>query len=260
MRNPFEARFCKNVPKKWAVFCLMLSAVTSQAADVLDGLVLGYSFDRVNENLVLDSSPSGISGIRSGHPVPPAPTLSLPGHGQAMSFSYDQKQFVYVADSDAIDVNQYTLAAWVRYLPKVHDERWEILEKAGAYWMNIRTDTRQLRSGGFYNGCDGQPGAKWIKFDSNAPIPEKTWTHVASTYDGATLKIYINGVLDNSKAVTGATCANKDVLAIGAKYKPSGPIYEAFLDGALDDLRIYKRALTAAEIIAIKDASLGAAP
>ena len=45
--------------------------------------------------------------------------------------------------------------AWVRYLPLVHDNRWEEFEKAGAYRMNIRTDTGRLRVGGFAGGCTG---------------------------------------------------------------------------------------------------------
>jgi hypothetical protein len=161
-----------------------------------------------------------------------------------------------VADASPLDVNRFTLAAWVRYLPNVHDARWEVLEKAGAYWINIRTDSRRVRAGGFFGGCQGQAGAKWIYLDSASPIPEKKWTHVASTYDGAMLRIYIDGVLNRSVAVTGSTCANKDPLVIGAKYKPSAGISEAYFDGRIDDVRVYKRALTTTEIGRIKASAL----
>lgn len=227
-----------------------------QAADVTNGLVLGYGFERLDEGFVTDSSPSGLNGIRVGNPVLPVQALSLAGHHEALAFDSTQEQFVKVPDAAVLDVNRYTLAAWVRYLPKVHDARWEVLEKAGAYWMNIRTDSRRLRAGGFYGGCQGQSGAKWIYMDSATPIPEKKWTHVASTYDGAVLKIYINGVLDRSLAVTGTTCANKDPLVVGAKFKPSAGISEAYFDGRIDDLRVYKRALSPAEIGRIKAAAL----
>lgn len=226
------------------------------AADVTTGLVLGYGFERLDEGLVTDSSPSGLNGVRVGNPVPPVQAPSLPGHGQALAFDGAQQQHVNVADAAALDVNHYTLAAWVRYLPRVHDERWEVMEKAGAYWMNIRTATRRLRAGGIFGGCVGQTGARWRYFDSVTPIPERTWTHVASTYDGATLRIYINGVLDRSAVVSGTTCANTDPLAIGAKIKPSAGIAEAYFDGRIDDVRIYRRALSAAEIKRIRDAAL----
>ena len=227
-----------------------------QAADVISGLVLGYGFERLDEGMVTDSSPSMLHGVRVGSPVPPVQALSLAGHGQAMGFEAAQRQFIKVPDAAPLDVNRFTLAAWVRYLPLVHDTRWEVLEKAGAYWMNIRTDSRRLRAGAFFGGCQGQPGSKWRYLDSAKSIPEKKWTHVASTYDGATLRIYINGVLDRSMAVTGATCANADPLIVGAKYKPSANISEAYFDGRLDDVRVYRRALSASEIGRIKASAL----
>jgi hypothetical protein len=113
-----------------------------------------------------------------------------------------------------------------------------------------------LRAGAFFGGCQGQSGAKWRFLDSATPIPERKWTHVASTYDGATLRIYVNGVLDHSLAVTGTTCANADALIIGAKVKPSAGISEAYFDGRIDDVRVYRRALSASEIGRIKAAAL----
>ena len=47
--------------------------------------------------------------------------------------------------------------------------------------------------------------------------------------------------------VTGRTCSNNRPLAVGVKNYP-GPALEAFWDGQLDDVRIYRRALSAAEI------------
>jgi hypothetical protein len=173
-----------------------------------------------------------------------------------MEFDSSQKQYIRVPDAAPLDVNRYTLAAWVRYLPTVHDSRWEVLENAGAYWMNIRTDTRRLRAGAFFGGCQDQPGAKWRFLDSAVPIPARKRTHVASTNHGSTQRIYVNGVLDHSLAVTGTTCANADALIIGAKVKPSAGISEAYFDGRIDDVRVYRRALSASEIGRIKAAAL----
>ncbi len=73
-----------------------------------------------------------------------------------------------------------------------------------------------------------------------------TWTHVASTYDGATLTVWINGRRAGSRAVAGRACSNDHPLAVGAKdYRAKG-LLEAFWDGRLDDVRIYNRALGSA--------------
>ena len=215
------------------------------------GLVLGYGFERFSGALVTDSSASHLDGTRLGSPALPGQANGPKGHGKALSFDSAQHQFVNVPDAAALDVNQLTLAAWVRYTPNVHDDRWEILEKAGAYWMNIRTDTRQLRFGGFFGGC--ATSNHWFFLDSKKVLPANTWVHVAGTYDGTALRIYVNGALNASMAVTGATCASTEPLAIGAKNRTTPPATtEAYMDGRIDDLRVYDRALTAAEIKTVR--------
>jgi len=69
------------------------------------------------------------------------------------------------------------------------------------------------------------------------PIPTSTWVHVAVSWNALDKAVYVNGRLRGSVAAAGTTIANR--LAIGA-----------FL-GHVDDLRIYRRALGAAEIDAL---------
>jgi Concanavalin A-like lectin/glucanases superfamily len=231
----------------------LLAASSVCAAE--PNLVLGYGFERFAGEQAVDASASGLNGQLVGTPTLPFAANSVAGHGDALDFDSARKQFVNAGDAAALDVDRYTVAAWVRYRPNVHDERWEVLEKAGAYWMNIRTADRKLRAGGIYGACSGA-GSKWIFVDTVSPIPALRWVHVASTYDGTTLRVYINGVLDVSKPVSGRTCANAQPLAIGAKYKPAEGVLEALFDGRIDDVRVYDRALSAAEIKTIRRQAL----
>jgi Concanavalin A-like lectin/glucanases superfamily len=234
---------------------LLLAAPGAQAAPPpTSGWVLGYGFESVQGGVVHDASPSAITATLRGTTLPVTAT-SRAGHGRALALDSAKRQFVDVPDSAVLDVDHYTLTAWVRYLPKVHDDRWEVVEKADAYWMNIRTDTRKLRAGGFFGSCDSGVKGTWRYVDSATAIPAYTWVHVASTYDGATLRIYVNGVLDRSLAVTGRTCANAEPVAIGAKNKTSAGLLEAFFDGRIDDFRIYDHPLTAAQIKAVRAAA-----
>ena len=75
-----------------------------------------------------------------------------------------------------------------------------------------------------------------------------TWHHVATTYDGARLRVFIDGKAAGSKAITGRTCVSGQPLAVGAKNAPAKGLLEAFFDGRMDDVRIYNRALSATEI------------
>lgn len=233
-----------------------VAASADAAPAPTEGWVLGYGFESMPGGIVPDRSPSGLPGVLRGTAALPGTAASKSGHGRALALTSSDQQFLDVADSAPLDVDHYSLTAWVRYLPDIHDDRWEVLEKAGAYWMNIRTDTRRLRAGGFFGGCDGRIGATWRYVDSVSSIPARTWVHIASTYDGGTLRIYVNGQLDTSLPVTGRTCSNDEPVAIGAKNKTSAGLVEAFFDGRIDDLRIYSQALTAAQIRAVRTAAL----
>ncbi|NUT55133.1 MAG: hypothetical protein HOQ03_04015, partial [Thermoleophilia bacterium] len=69
------------------------------------------------------------------------------------------------------------------------------------------------------------------------------WEHIAATYDGATARFYVGGVEVASKPFTG-NVGNTNTWRLGAyEATPTG-----FFDGQLDNVRIYDRALTAAEV------------
>ena len=75
-------------------------------------------------------------------------------------------------------------------------------------------------------------------------VPLNTWTHIAATFDGATLRIFHNGQLSASQASTGAIDVASGVLRIGGN---SVWPNEGF-PGVIDEVRIYNRALSATEI------------
>ena len=78
---------------------------------------------------------------------------------------------------------------------------------------------------------------------SSYPTNGSTWLHVAATYDGNTIRLYVNGQLQASKAATFSIHGNSTALGIGAqddgKYS---------LRGRIDDVLVADRALSAAEI------------
>jgi hypothetical protein len=63
--------------------------------------------------------------------------------------------------------------------------------------------------------------------------------------------IYVNGTAAGSMNVTGTTCSNDEPLGVGAKNAPAKGLLEAFWDGQLDEVRVYNKALTAAQIAAL---------
>jgi hypothetical protein len=74
-------------------------------------------------------------------------------------------------------------------------------------------------------------------------LPLGTWSHLASTYDGKTLRVYVNGVLASSAAVPGAIAASRGDLRIGGN-----PLWGEWFNGLIDEVRIYAQPLSAAAI------------
>ena len=72
------------------------------------------------------------------------------------------------------------------------------------------------------------------------------WYHLTGVYNGAQLKIYVNGVLDGSKAETRALTQRTSSVRIGV----GGTVNEP-LKGIVDDVRIYNRALSVTEVSAL---------
>ena len=85
--------------------------------------------------------------------------------------------------------------------------------------------------------------------------PYGPWYHLAGVYDGSTVQIYVNGVLESSLSFSGPILQTSQPLCIG-RY---GAVGEA-LNGLIDDLRLYNRALSATEIQTLFNATPPAAP
>ena len=84
--------------------------------------------------------------------------------------------------------------------------------------------------------------------------PRTLWSHLAATYDGATMRLYMNGALVSSQARTGAIATSANPLQIGGD-----SLYGQYFNGNIDEVRIYNRALTQAEIQADMNTPLGGA-
>jgi hypothetical protein len=80
------------------------------------------------------------------------------------------------------------------------------------------------------------------KLASTTTLNANTWYHVAATYDGATMKLYINGVLNASKAQTGNISSN-GAFNVGYLYNTSRNF-----NGKIDEVRVWKRVLSQTEI------------
>ena len=84
------------------------------------------------------------------------------------------------------------------------------------------------------------------------PLSNSTsWTHCAASYDGNSLKLYLNGILMNSVNYVGTVNNNSDSLFVGIKGDKTG-----IFKGQMDEVRIWNRTLSDCEILHNKDCQL----
>ncbi|KLD79207.1 LamG-like jellyroll fold domain-containing protein [Xanthomonas hyacinthi] len=107
-----------------------------------------------------------------------------------------------------------------------------------------------------YNGSNGfnvisERGASWVgdALTSTAVIPLNQWSNIATTFDGTTLCLYIDGALDASKAFGPiAEAAESSYLVIGAARSVGQPTGATPLQGYIASVDVWNLALTAADI------------
>ena len=74
-------------------------------------------------------------------------------------------------------------------------------------------------------------------------LPLNAWSHLATTFDGSMQRLFLNGVQISSLASSGSLVQTTGALRIGGN-----SVWGEFFSGALDDMRIYNRALSTTEI------------
>jgi len=197
------------------------------------GLVAAYNFNEGNLGTAYDLSGNGNNGTLAG-----AIWTGTGKFGGALQFS-GTNSMVNIPSSPTLNFTTgFTLEAWVN---PVSPGNWSAVifkERTGGMNYSLYSNNgtnRPLGQVWLNNAEQDAPGA--------APVPLNTWTHLASTFDGSTLRLYVNGALAGSKAISGSVAATTNPLRIGGN-----TIWGEFFTGQIDEVRLYNRALSAGEI------------
>ncbi len=202
------------------------------------GLVAAYGFDEETGSQVFDSSTGTYDGVVEGA------TWSTEGrYGSALSFN-GNGDLVSVADAASLDLSSgMTIMAWIN-------------PSTAAGWRNVLM--KQSNNGlsyALYASDDlGRRGSVYINTgvgDISAfgpTLPANTWTHLAATYDGSELILFVDGSKVTSAPVSGSLFNSSGPLQIGGNN-----MWGEYFSGLIDEVRIYNRALSSGEILRDRD-------
>ena len=218
----------------WAIAagCVILATLStlnpSSAGAQTPGLVAAYGFNEGSGTTVAD-----VSGNNNTGTIGTATWTSAGKFGSALVFN-GTSALVTIANAASLQLTTgMTLEAWVN--PSTVTSAWrDVIYKGNDnYYLEASSDSASRPGAGATLGT----------IYGTAALAANTWTHLAVTYDGAALRLYVNGVLVSSLAVTGTLPTSTNPLQLGGD-----SIYGQFFQGMIDEVRIYNRALTPAEI------------
>jgi uncharacterized repeat protein (TIGR01451 family) len=155
-----------------------------------------------------------------------------------------------VAHDGAYNLSKYTVGLWVKpgnTQPKrqhLVGKRNTIGEIQGNYSLVLNPD-QTIRF--MMQSTDCQI---WKSLDSSVALIRDQWNHVMGTFDGTTMRLYINGVAEPTQlSVTGGACLSTAPITVGSWQRADWSRF----DGALDEITIYGAALSGSEVRAIYD-------
>lgn len=209
--------------------------ISSDAADAtagdarIAGLVLHVTF----EGPVVVDEVSGDTGLCTNCPAPSSGRI---GTGAA---TFDGvNDCVHFTNRVAFEAPHVTSAIWMN---ATSTNEVTMLTKPTSgdanTWELVRMPTRELFHFHWSGTNDG-----WA---TGIIIPDNEWHHVAFTYDGVTRRVYVDGVA-RGQMPTNAMVFDPVDLYVGCDVNIG--VEGFFYGGALDEIRVYDRALSPAEI------------
>jgi len=207
------------------------------------GLVGYWSFDEGTGTTAND-----LSGLRNTGTLQPAlgPTWTTGRVGGASSFD-GVDDFVNVPHSASLNITgAITIEVWVnrtgtpeQFAGIVIKDNTDLGIGYGIGHAGIGVPAFKIRTGGLY---------QMLTF---ANFPLNTWRHVVATYNGSSLQVFLDGNLSVSTPASGSIATNSFPLRIGRQERAA----LTHFNGLIDEVRIYNRALSAAEVRAIFNAT-----
>ena len=160
------------------------------------------------------------------------------------AFSFDGTSgFVSIPNSPSLDsfTSAITVEFWMNSARLTANPTWAgLVCKGNDSWRVMGTSEGNTVYAAFN-------GVTPVDLFGNRNVNDGQWHHIAATYDGSTMSIYVDGTLDASQSASGVINQNTLPLDLGANSGSPGLMFS----GLIDEVSLYNRALSSDEIAAI---------
>jgi cysteine-rich repeat protein len=213
--------------------------------DFDDSLVLWLRMDNVD----IYGNPSDVSGNEILTTLADDTSIVSGGRfGDGANFD-GNGDYIGLGTNDNLKPEEFTISAWFNaeasYRSPIFTSGFSYSNKKGIRLSAFNSDSdldARISVG---------DGTTVFGIQSDNDIPENTWTHIATTYDGSVLKLYINAVKQSDEDAFSSVVYSTGSSAIGTHPGTSGQDF----DGIIDEVIFLSRALSAEEISTLYDSS-----
>ncbi|MEO7098790.1 MAG: LamG-like jellyroll fold domain-containing protein, partial [Luteolibacter sp.] len=204
-------------------------------------LLVRLKFDETSGTTAADSSGNGYPGTAVN-----SPTWISGQFNNAINLANTSSQCVTMPSGVVTGVDDFTISTWVKMTSLGN---WARLFDLGTGTTNYMFLAPQGPTANRIRFAIRTPSVNEQIINSTVNTPVGTWFHVAVTLAGTTGRLYINGVEAGSN--TGMTLKPSSLGPTNLNYLGKSQFADPYLNGALDDFRIYGRAFSAAEITSL---------
>jgi hypothetical protein len=196
-------------------------------------LIGWWKLDETEGTTASDSSGYGNHGILGGAGATFSDNNIIGRLGGGLNFD-TQNNYIDVTGMTGLPSQQITVSCWAYVTENQNWSRFMNHEWVGNGWLLYAGSNGEVRFG------IGQGGVQTNAVSPNYTILLNHWFFLVGTYDSNDVKVYFNGSLMDTTANVGATLDNVGDINISKS---------SSINGMMDDIRIYDRALTQDEIL-----------
>ncbi len=211
----------------------------------IPGRVGHWKFNEGSGMTAADSSGTGNNGTLTG-----TPTWSTGKLGQALDFDgHGSGDYVSVPNHSSINFGasqNFTISAWVKSTEASNSYPAIVHKLANPGGIRTSWDLVMDSVSSYKPMFEVWVSNVFYQVTGPTPINDGAWHHVVGMRQGSTIFLYQDGVFAGSLSASSASLAHTQPLRIGAD--DTG---DSEMDGQIDDVRIYNRALSLSEITAI---------
>lgn len=246
---PLHVDFSRIAVRSAGVVALIcMAGFVQESVLAQSGLVASYSFNEGTGTTLADASGNSNNGTISGA------VWTTGRYGNALRFN-GSNNYINLLNPAALRLTgSMTLSAWVNAAANPADDGQIIAKSNNAAGWQLKTSP-DTGANTFGVTISASSSSHVQRYSSTARALN-TWYHVAGVYNASarTLDIYVNGVLNNG-VLSGTVPASQFNSTVNANIgRRTGGFY---FNGILDEMRIYNRALTQAEIQADMNTPIG---